>query len=434
MNEHQEAESRQFLVQSMGKTISEIIFSRHCGKDVRAGDIILADLDFCALGDAKGPLALQLFHTLNMSVQDPKKCAFIIDHFVPCTHAKRANNHRIMRDFALSNGIALFDAGQGICHQLLIENGFSLPGNLVAVTDSHAPSAGAANCLALAIGSTEAAVLLATNKLWFKVPETIKVILNGPIPEGVFGKDIVIKLLSIIGIEGANYQVLEFHGSAISALSLSERISICNMVVDVGAKSALMNYDEILAQWLKEKGISGFKPALFEKDAQYTRVIEMDVHSMEPHVAAPHSIDNAKPVSEVTGKPIQQVFIGSCANGRLSDLRIAAHILRNKHISHHVRLLITPSSFSVYKEALQAGYLEALLDAGAQIMPPSCGPCAGGMTLQGVLGDGEVIVSTANRNFQGRMGNTTAEIYLASPAVAAASAFKGEITDPRGFL
>jgi 3-isopropylmalate/(R)-2-methylmalate dehydratase large subunit len=270
--------------------------------------------------------------------------------------------------------------------------------------------------------------------LWFKVPETIKVVLDGSIPPGIYGKDIIIKLLGLIGIEGANYQTIEFHGNAVSSLPVEERITICNMVVDVGAKTAIMEHDEVVAGWLKDKTSKPYEPAYADSDAEYVRVIEMDMSIMEPYVSCPHSIDNSNPVRTVAGTKIQQVFIGSCTNGRMTDLQIAASFLKDKTIPAGVRLIVIPASRTIYKEALQAGFIGTLIDAGAQVMPPSCGPCAGVMTHQWVPADGDVVVSTSNRNFKGRMGNKNAEIYLASPAVAAASVLKGAITDPRELM
>lgn len=418
----------------MGKTIAEIIFSRHCGKQVSAGDFVVADVDLCLVGDAKGPLAIEQFAKLGMRVMNPKQNVVVIDHFVPCTHGKNATDHKVLRQFAREHEITVYDAGEGICHQLLLEKGLSLPGSLVAVGDSHAPSAGAVNCFAVAIGSTETAALLATNQLWFKVPETTRVLLHGPAPLGVYGKDIIIKLLGDIGIEGANYRIIEFHGTSLNYLPIEERITICNMVVDVGAKTAIMEYDQLVEQWLSDKTSTPFEPAHAESGADYVETIELDVSAMEPYLAAPHSIDNATPISAVAGTKIDQAFIGSCTNGRLSDLRIAEQILRDRKIADGVRLLVTPASRSTYAEAARTGCLENLINAGAHILPPSCGPCAGVMTHQGVPADGDVVVSTANRNFKGRMGNKNADIYLASPAVAAASAVRGVLTDPREFL
>ena len=418
----------------MGKTISEKIFSHHSGIDVSAGDLVIADVDFTMIGDAKVPLAMKLFDRLKMPVQYPERNALVIDHYVPCTHPGNANIHKKMRQFSQQHGIPLFDAGEGICHQLLLEKGFSRPGALVAVGDSHAPSAGAVNCFGIAIGSTEAAVLMATNKLWFKVPETIKIILNGTVPEGVFGKDIIIKILGLIGVEGANYQTLEFHGEALKSLPVDEKITICNMVVDIGAKTAIMEADDTLQRWFENHGHSHGEPVAADADAVYTETIALEMSEMEPYLSCPHSIDNTKPINEVAGKKIDQVFIGSCTNGRLADLEIAARYLAKHRIAPTVIMMVAPASKAVYQAALRAGYIETLMTAGALIMPPSCGPCAGIMTHQGVPADGEIIVSTANRNFKGRMGNKKAEIFLSSPAVAAVSAIAGELADPREFI
>ena len=419
----------------MNQTIAEKIFSRHYNKNVSAGDFVIADLDFYAGADGKTAQAIKVFESFQKKVPNPHKVAFFNDHFVPCTHPKKANEHKSMFEFAQSNGIRIFEPGQGVCHQLLIENGFALPGQLIAVADSHAPSSGAVNCYAVAVGSTELAALLATGKLWFKVPESIKIVLEGTPGTAISGKDIILRVVAMIGIEGANYQSIEFHGSALAFLPIEDRISICNMVVDIGAKSAIMEYDQILENWLsKINTTASYEPVYADKDPTYSQVIKVDIGELEPQVACPHSIDNGCSVTEVKNIKVDKIFIGSCTNGRLVDLKIAASILKGKKIKPGLQLLIAPASATIHKQAIQSGVIQILLEAGAQILVPACGPCAGLLSQQGVPADGDIVLSTANRNLKGRMGNRNADIYLSSPATAAASAITGYITDPREIM
>ena len=419
----------------MHQTIAEKIFSNHSNKSVQAGDFVIVNLDFYAGADGKTAKAIEIFNSLDKHVCCPSDVAFFNDHFVPCTHPNKANEHKLMFDFAQKYDIKIFGPGQGICHQLLIENGFSRPGQLIAVADSHAPTSGAVNCFAVAIGSTELAALLATGKLWFKVPESIKIILEGKPGSAISGKDIITKIVADIGIEGANYQSIEFHGSTLEDLSIEDRISMCNMVVDIGAKTAIMEYDNVLKDWLGTIPITHeYTPVYADKNAAYSRIIRVNIDQLAPQVACPHSIVNGKDVTELNHIKVDKVFIGSCTNGRLRDLKIAAEILNGKTIKPEVQLLIGPASAAVHREAIRSGILEILIEAGAQILVPACGPCAGLLSQQGVPADGDVVLSTANRNFRGRMGNPKADIYLSSPATAAASAITGVITDPRELL
>lgn len=415
----------------MSQTIAEKIFSSHNSKNVSAGDFVIADLDFYAGADGKTAQAIKIFESLQKKVCNPDKVAFFNDHFVPCTHPTKANEHKSMFDFAQKNGLRIFEPGQGVCHQLLIENGFALPGQLIAVADSHAPSSGAINCYAVAVGSTELAALLATGKLWFKVPESMRVVLEGTPGTAISGKDIILKVVAMIGIEGANYQSIEFHGSTLASLPIEDRISICNMVVDIGAKSAIMEYDQTLENWLSNINTNPYEPVYADKDATYSQVIKVNIDKLEPQVACPHSIDNGCNVKELKNIKVDKIFIGSCTNGRLVDLEIAASILKGKKIKPGLQLLIAPASMAIQKQAIQSGAIQILLEAGAQILVPACGPCAGLLSQQGVPADGDIVLSTANRNLKGRMGNKNADIYLSSPATAAASAITGYITDPR---
>ena len=415
----------------MGKTIAEKIFSIHSNQDLRAGDLVVTELDFCSGTDAKSGLALNIFKDMQAEVKNPNKISLIIDHFVPCGHSKWANDHKLMRSFAKKNGITVYDAGDGICHQILMEKGHSLPGTIIGVGDSHAPSAGAVNCFAVAVGSSEIAAIIATNKLWFKVPESIKIDIVGQVPEGVYAKDIILHILGKLGPDGANYKAIEFHGSVVSSLEVEERITICNMVVDAGAKTAIMEYDNKVEQWLRNKTKVKYNPVYADSDALYAQKIKVDVSVLTPQISCPHSVDNVSPIEKVAGTVIQQAFIGSCTNGRLTDIAIAASILEGKKVHPDVRFIITPGSRQIYSESLAAGYIKILIEAGVQIMTPACGPCAGVLSQQGVPADGEAIITAANRNFKGRAGNENADIYLASPATVAVSALNGCITDPR---
>ncbi|MEK9150084.1 MAG: 3-isopropylmalate dehydratase large subunit, partial [Candidatus Desantisbacteria bacterium] len=384
--------------------------------------------DSALLQDGTGPLCVRKLSELDLqSLHPPKKCAIFLDHASPSPKMELSNDHRLLRDFATDKGFYLSNIGEGICHQRMAES-FIAPGEIVVGADSHTCTGGALGAFATGMGSTDIAVAIGLGYTWLKVPSVIKVELKGRLSVGVYSKDIILHLIGKIGADGAGYKCLEFSGQTISALSMEDRLCISNMAVEAGAKAGIMPSDDKTLEFLKNKGRENeWKELSADTDARYESEIEIDCSLLVPQIASPHSVDNISGVKEKEGTKIDQVLIGTCTNGRLSDIRVAAEILKGKKAK--TRLLVLPASVSVYLEAIKEGIIETLLSAGAVILPPGCGPCVG--IHQGVLGDGEVCLSTANRNFKGRMGNPDAEIYLSSPATAAASALTGKITDPR---
>lgn len=426
----------------MGKTVVEKILARASGlREVNVGDVLEPRVDV-AMSHENAALVINQFleiykgTNLEPKVFDPNKIVIIFDHRVPAESSKTATNQKKIREFVKKQGIKNFhdinSIDGGICHQILPEFGYVRPGYVVVGTDSHTTSHGALGSFAFGIGATEMASIWALGiALNIEVPPTIKVVVNGKLPKYVLPKDIILHLIGKITAEGANFKVIEFHGETVRNMSVSGRLVLCNMSVEAGATSGIVPADDETIRYLQEE--AGVKDKLEkvvpDPDALYDSVIEIDVSSLVPQVACPHTVDNVKPVDEVEGVKVDQIVIGSCTNGRLDDLEVAAEILKGKQISKSVRMLVFPASWRVYKEALKKGYIGTLVDAGAVIMNPGCGCCLG--VHQGALGDGEVALSTTNRNFKGRMGNPNSEVYLCSPAVAAASAIYGQITDPR---
>ncbi len=417
----------------MGLTIAEKILSAKSGVEAKAGHLVVADIDIIMAHDSLGPMALEALSEMGeMALPHPEKICFMTDHLVPTPARNYAQMQKQMNDFAHRWGIRLYRAGEGICHQLLVEKE-ARPGQIVIGTDSHTCMAGALNALATGVGSTDVAAAMATGQLWFKVPETIKIILSGALPLGVFAKDLILFIIGKLTEDGANYQAVEFTGETISALSMASRFTMCNMGIEMGAKAAIMEVDEITRQWLRQRAdhgeIESVKP---DADAVYSQVLEISVNQLEPQIAKPHKVDNVVPIKEVADVPIHEVLIGTCTNGRLEDLEVAASILEGKHIARGMRLIIIPASRQVLLEAMARGILAKLIEAGGMILPPGCGPCVG--VHGGIPADGENVLSTANRNFKGRMGNPQANIFLGSPAAAAAAALEGKIVDPRKYL
>ncbi|MGQ9800573.1 MAG: 3-isopropylmalate dehydratase large subunit [Candidatus Saccharicenans sp.] len=426
----------------MGMTMVEKILARATGqKKVRAGQVVEPKVSL-AMSHENAALVINQFLEvyegtgLKPRVWDPDKIAIILDHRVPAESSKTATNQKKIREFVAAQKIKKFhdirgDEG-GICHQILPESGYVLPGTVVVGTDSHTTSHGALGAFSFGIGATEMASVWTLGRvLNVEVPRTIKVVARGKFPRYVLPKDLILYLIGRISAEGANFRVLEYHGPAIEQMPTSGRLTICNMSVEAGATSGIVPPDKETLRYLKEEAKVKGKIEIFrpEAEAEYEQVIEIDVSELEPQVACPHTVDNVKPVSKVGKIKVDQIVIGSCTNGRLDDLAVAARILKGKKIAKGVRMLIFPASFRIYQQALKLGYLADLVKAGAVIMNPGCGCCLG--VHQGALGDGEVALSTTNRNFKGRMGNPRAEVYLCSPAVAAASALSGYITDPR---
>ncbi|HCF49076.1 MAG TPA: 3-isopropylmalate dehydratase large subunit [Syntrophomonas sp.] len=418
---------------ALGKTIAEKILSLKSGQDARANDIVVADLDFIMGQDGTSPLAIQAFQEMEAKkVFDPAKIAMVIDHSAPSPLQGVSELHDQMRRFADQQGIFLYDIGEGVCHQLVPEQGHVVSGDLVIGADSHTCTYGAINAFSTGVGSTDLAAGLISGKLWFKVPETFKFVVNGTLPPGVYSKDLILHLIGDVTADGATYMAAEYVGPAIDALSVEARFTISNMAIEMGAKVGLMEADDKTRAWVEEHGKRPFAPVKADPDAVYAQVKEYDVSNLEPQVAKPHTVDNVSPITEVAGTPIQQGVIGTCTNGRIEDLRIAAAILKGRRIRPGVRLIVAPSSRQVMLQAIREGLLETFVESGAAVVTPGCGPCVG--THNGVPSDGENVISTANRNFKGRMGNNKAFIYLASPATVAASVLTGVITDPRDYI
>lgn len=417
----------------MGKTIAEKILSRASGADAWAGDLVVADVDFIMGQDGTSPLAIKAFAAMNGSrVADPAKVAMVIDHSAPSPNEGVSALHHLMREFAREQGINFFDIGEGVCHQLIPERGHAVPGDLVVGADSHTTTYGAINVFSSGVGSTDLAAAMLTGKLWFKVPETMRVLCRGRLPKGVFAKDLVLFLAGQITADGATYLAQEFAGEAVEALSVEGRFTLSNMAVEMGAKAGLMACDEKTLAWARAHSSREPRPANPDPDAAYAKILECDVSALEPQIAKPHTVDNVAPLSEVAGTPIQQAVLGTCTNGRLEDLRVAAKLLSGRKVHPKVRFIVAPASRRIYLEAMADGTLGKLVEAGAAVVTPGCGPCVG--THNGVPSDGENVISTANRNFKGRMGNNKAFIYLASPATVAASALEGCIADPRPYF
>ncbi|HAW60583.1 MAG TPA: 3-isopropylmalate dehydratase large subunit, partial [Actinobacteria bacterium] len=414
----------------MGKTISEKILSAKSGQDVHAGDIVIAKVDVVMAQDGTGPLTIQKLEELGVEkLPNPQKTVFFIDHAAPSPRKELSNAHRILREFAKRMRAQLSEVGEGVCHQRLLESHVK-PGDIVVGADSHTCTSGALGAFATGMGSTDVAIAMASGKTWFRVPGTFKVEITGQLSYGVYSKDVILHIIGLIGSDGATYKALEFSGDTVKAMSMSDRFTLCNMAVEAGAKTGLVESDEVTRAFLKERErIWDFKEVKSDEDAECERSTQIDVSGLEPLVAAPHTVDNVKPVSEVEGTRIDQVFIGTCTNGRIEDLRVAADILKGNKCHPKVRLLVCPASRDAYLQALDEGLIEVFIETGGVVLNPGCGACVG--VHQGILADGEVCLATQNRNFRGRMGNPEGFIYLASPATAAASAIEGKITDPR---
>ncbi|MBM3158135.1 MAG: 3-isopropylmalate dehydratase large subunit [Bacteroidetes bacterium] len=405
------------------QTIAEKILSKHVGKPVYAGELCVVPVDGAMATDTTGPLAIKAFREMGGErLANPERFHLIIDHAAPAPNERIANLHRMMRSFAEETGCHFYDIGSGICHQVMVDHHRVNPGEVFMGADSHTPTYGAVNALACGVGSTDLAAVMLTGKIWLKVPSSIRVNLHGHhLREGVSAKDIVLEVVKHITISGANYQSVEYHGELLHYLSLSDRMVLCNMVAEMGAKTGIVSPEGLQLPF-------NFEPVFADKEAVYTRVLDIEAETIHPRLAIPHSPDNIHDVSAYAGTPITYGFIGTCTNGRLQDLQSAAAILKNKKIPSGVRLVIAPASRQVLLDAMKDGTLQILIEAGASIINSGCGPCVG--THDGVPGDGEVVISAANRNFKGRMGNPRSDIYLASPATVAASVLYGRITVP----
>jgi len=414
----------------MGKTLSEKILSEKSGADARAGDIVIAQVDLAFVQDTTGPLTIRQFKEVKHGrIANPQRTAIFLAHAIPSPNRQLSNDHKLLRRFAEDTGCLIFEGGNGICHQLVAEM-FANPGDIIVGADSHTVTAGGLGAFATGMGSSDIAVVFALGKTWFRVPESIKFSISGRFRKWVGAKDLVLHLISVLGADGATYKALEFNGNTVASMTISQRLTVANMAVEAGAKVGIFPSDDVTRRYLAaQRRGNKYRPLRPDDDANYERALTINASEIEPMVAMPHSVDNVAPVNMLAGTKINQVFIGTCTNGRLEDLAIAASILKNKKRHPSIRLIIAPASQQVLAKAMRIGYIQALAAAGAMILPPGCAACLG--LHQGVLGDNEACLSTANRNFKGRMGNPEASIYLASPATAAASALTGEITDPR---
>lgn len=416
----------------MSMTMAEKIMAKASGnKGTKAGEIVIANIDVAMTHDLTGPLSVKSFNKIGVDkVWDPEKIVILFDHQVPADSLDAAQNHIMMREFVEKQGITNFyDVKEGVCHQVLPEKGHIVPGEVVVGTDSHTCTHGALGAFSTGIGSTDMAMVFATGKLWFKIPETIKFDIQGNLKDYVYAKDVVLNIIGKIGADGATYKACEFAGETTKKMSVSERMVLCNMAIEMGGKTGLVEPDEKTVNYLKDRTSREYEILKTDPDAPSLETMQIDVDDLEPQIACPHNVDNVKSISEVEGTNIDQVFLGSCTNGRLEDLRTAAKIVKGNQISDKVRMLVIPASREIYLQAMDEGLLRIFAESGALVCNPCCGPCLGGHI--GLIGPGEVSLSTSNRNFQGRQGSPDAEVYLSSAAVAAASALKGVITHPK---
>lgn len=416
----------------MGMTMTEKILAKHAGRDsVSAGDLLVSQVDLVLANDITGPPAINEFEKIGRPVFDKNKIALVPDHFSPCKDIKSATMCKRMRDFARKHEIKnYFEVGRmGIEHALLPDSGLAAPGEIIIGADSHTCTYGALNALSTGMGQTDIGAAMASGTTWFKVPQAIKVTLTGKLPRFVKGKDIILTLIGMIGVDGARYQSLEFCGDGISELSMADRFTICNMAIEAGAKNGIFPVDEKTEAYLKERVTDRcWQAVTADSDAVYAREITLELDKLVPVVSYPHLPENIHPAAEGHDIKIDQVVVGSCTNGRLEDLAQAAEVLRGRKVCDHVRMIVIPATQEIYKEAMRLGYIDTFIDAGAAVSTPTCGPCLGG--YMGILAAGERAVSTTNRNFRGRMGHVDSEVYLASPYTAAASAVTGYITSP----
>ena len=416
----------------MGMTVSEKILARASGNDrVQPGEIVKAKVDLAMMPDLTSILSFKAMKEMGVDkVWNNEKVIIFLDHVAPASSLQAATVHRDIRKLVSELGLKyLYDVNSGVCHQVLLEKGHVTPGMLVVGADSHTCTHGAMGAFATGVGSTDMGAVLATGRLWFRVPETIRIEVEGSLQHNVQPKDVILKIIGLIGADGATYKAIEFSGETIRRMNISGRMTLCNMAIEMGGKTGIVEADDETVNFLRSRCKTDVSPVRSDLNAQYERVLHLDVCGLEPQVACPHKVDNVKPVSKVAGVKLDQIFIGSCTNGRYEDLEVAAKLLRNKHVHPGVRLIIVPASKDVYLKALKNGVIEALLHAGAIVSNPSCGACFGGHI--GILAAGEVGLTTSNRNFKGRQGSPEAEVYLSSPATAAASAITGVITDPR---
>ena len=402
----------------MGLTFAERVLSRKAGKTVRAGDTVIVDVDACMASDTTGPLAIQAFRNMGGTrFAKPESTVLILDHATPCPNEKIAGLHQLLRNTAKEQNCVFYDHNAGICHQIMVEKGHVREGYVVVGADSHTCSYGCVGAFAVGVGSTDLGAVLRTGKTWLRVPESIKIVMNGRLPKGVYAKDVILTIIGDLTADGATYQSVEFHGDTFAAMGWEEAFTVCNMAIEMGAKTG------VFVSALHD-------PELIpDEDAVYSLIKTYQAEDMVPMLSCPDNVDNVATVTERAGRSVELVYLGSCTNGRLTDLRAAAQILKGKRLASGTRMIVCPASTKILRDAIDEGILSDLIDAGAIVVPPGCGLCVG--TLDGVPSNGETVFSTTNRNFHGRMGNPNASIFLGSPASAAAAALRGCITDPR---
>jgi 3-isopropylmalate/(R)-2-methylmalate dehydratase large subunit len=413
--------------QAMGKTIVEKILGRAGDNlEASAGDIVNARVDFVMTNDAVGELTIEAFEELGKEVWNRERVAVILDHYVPATTENAARVHHLLRSFARKHGVRLFDF-EGVCHQLMLEE-YVAPGTVVIGTDSHTCTYGGLGAFATGVGSTDGAAAMATGKIWLKVPETIKVELVGTLPDHVYGKDIILRVIGELGADGATYKALQFCGEGARSLPNDARFTICNMAIEAGAKTGIFEPDEVTGRFFAPGAHAKGTDYVSDPDASYCRSVTIDLAQLTPQVACPWRVDSVVPVDGVQGTRIDQAFVGACTNGRIEDLRVTASVLEGRKVHPEVRFLITPASTRVYREAVREGLIDVFLAAGATVCNPGCSACFGG---QGMLWEGETCIGSHNRNFRARMGHRDSRVFLASPETVAVSALAGRITDPR---
>lgn len=414
----------------MASTLVEKIFSRKCNRSIKAGDVVMALVDMAMIHDITGPLAVQKFQEMGgKTVFDPERIVLLFDHQVPADSISAAENHAFLRKFAREQNVENLDEREGICHQVVMERGRAAPGEILVGADSHTCMYGAAGAFATGVGSTDMGFVLKFGALYFRIPETIKVSVEGEFPDRVGPKDLILDIIGRIGADGATYQAIEFTGDTFRTMEMPGRMTCCNMAVEMGAKAGIVPPDAVTWKYLAGKRDIAPFPLSSDENASFSMKHTFDASRLAPRVAVPHNVDQVVDVTKVAGTHIDQVFIGSCTNGRYEDLKEAADVLKGREFHPGVRVVIIPASRAEYLKALKAGLIERFVSAGGLVEAPCCGPCMGGAF--GLLAPGEVSLSTSNRNFRGRQGSTDAFVYLCSPATAAASAIKGEITDPR---
>lgn len=413
-------------------TITEKIFSEKCGKDVSAGEIVVAEIDQIALQDGTAPLSIRKIMEMGVEVVAADRTHFFVDHAAPSPRKELSNDQKLIKEFAEGIGADFNKPGEGIIHQVMVEK-WVKPGDLAVGADSHTCTYGAIGAFSTGMGSTDVAVAVALGKNWFRVPETFRIQIDGELGRGVYSKDVILRIIGELKADGATYKALEFHGDCVKKFDVEDRLTMANMAVECGAKTGIFETDDKTRAFLAEMGREqDYREIKADVNADYEKEFYFDASDIEPLVAKPHNVDNVCEVSKVEGTNVDQVFVGTCTNGRVSDIATVAKILKGKKVAKNVRLIVAPASRRIYIKAMEMGLLKTIVEAGGLIAPPGCACCVG--IHMGVLADGEICVSTQNRNFRGRMGNPNSEIYLASPATAAASAIKGELADPRDFV